>query len=241
MSAGSGSGSREPSGPVAVRVARVAEVHQAEVRVAGEEGGGLNAALGVPEPGVKDRVGVRVRGEQLPEPLAVPRPEALAPEHAAEAPRHDAPHDQAARVVEPDEVRRPPPDRPGDREVVPVDDPARRGRRLLHAGLEVRPPGPARAVMQRVELHVGRAEHPGDVGGERGLPGAGAADDGDAGAVRRVSRRSVRPARRRAQESTLRIAWKAACGMSTLPTAFMRRLPSFCFWRSLRFRLMSPP
>jgi len=40
---------------------------------------------------------------------------------------------------------------------------------------------------------------------------------------------------------TLRTARKASCGMSTLPIRFMRFLPSFCFSRSLRLRLMSPP
>ena len=34
---------------------------------------------------------------------------------------------------------------------------------------------------------------------------------------------------------------KASCGISTLPTCFMRFLPSFCFSRSLRLRVMSPP
>src|SRR5512137_2828837 len=41
--------------------------------------------------------------------------------------------------------------------------------------------------------------------------------------------------------STLRTARKASWGISTWPTCFMRFLPSFCFSRSLRFRLMSPP
>ncbi len=34
---------------------------------------------------------------------------------------------------------------------------------------------------------------------------------------------------------------KASCGMFTLPTDFMRFLPSFCFSSSLRLRVMSPP
>ena len=34
---------------------------------------------------------------------------------------------------------------------------------------------------------------------------------------------------------------KASWGTSTLPTIFMRFLPSFCFSSSLRLRLMSPP
>src|SRR5690606_37765181 len=38
--------------------------------------------------------------------------------------------------------------------------------------------------------------------------------------------------------STLR---KAFCGTSTLPTLFMRFLPSFCFSKSLRLRVTSPP
>ncbi len=36
-------------------------------------------------------------------------------------------------------------------------------------------------------------------------------------------------------------AMKASWGTSTRPTIFMRFLPSFCFSRSLRFRVMSPP
>jgi hypothetical protein len=39
-------------------------------------------------------------------------------------------------------------------------------------------------------------------------------------------------------DSTLR---KAACGISTLPTCFIRFLPFFCFSSSLRLRVMSPP
>ena len=34
---------------------------------------------------------------------------------------------------------------------------------------------------------------------------------------------------------------KASWGTSTLPMFFMRFLPSFCFSRSLRLRVMSPP
>jgi Skp family chaperone for outer membrane proteins len=40
---------------------------------------------------------------------------------------------------------------------------------------------------------------------------------------------------------TFSTARKASWGMSTLPMRFMRFLPSFCFSRSLRLRLMSPP
>ena len=36
-------------------------------------------------------------------------------------------------------------------------------------------------------------------------------------------------------------ARNASCGISTLPTRFMRFLPSFCFSSSLRLREMSPP
>ena len=36
-------------------------------------------------------------------------------------------------------------------------------------------------------------------------------------------------------------ARKASCGISTLPTRFIRCLPSFCFSSSLRLRVMSPP
>ncbi len=44
-----------------------------------------------------------------------------------------------------------------------------------------------------------------------------------------------------AHQSICRMAMNASCGTSTLPTAFMRFLPSFCFSRSLRLRVMSPP
>ncbi len=40
---------------------------------------------------------------------------------------------------------------------------------------------------------------------------------------------------------TFNTARKASCGISTLPTRFMRFLPSFCFSSSLRLREMSPP
>lgn len=36
-------------------------------------------------------------------------------------------------------------------------------------------------------------------------------------------------------------AMKASWGMTTMPTDFMRFLPSFCFSRSLRLRVTSPP
>ena len=36
-------------------------------------------------------------------------------------------------------------------------------------------------------------------------------------------------------------ARNASCGICTLPTCFMRFLPSFCFSSSLRLREMSPP
>ena len=36
-------------------------------------------------------------------------------------------------------------------------------------------------------------------------------------------------------------ARKASCGISTLPSCFIRFLPSFCFSRSLRLRDTSPP
>ena len=42
-------------------------------------------------------------------------------------------------------------------------------------------------------------------------------------------------------QSSLRMAWNAPWGISTLPTAFRRFLPFFCFSSSLRLRLMSPP
>ena len=42
-------------------------------------------------------------------------------------------------------------------------------------------------------------------------------------------------------ESSSSTARKASWGTSTMPICFMRFLPSFCFSRSLRLRLMSPP
>ena len=42
-------------------------------------------------------------------------------------------------------------------------------------------------------------------------------------------------------QSTWSTARNASCGISTVPTCFMRRFPSFCFSSSLRFRVMSPP
>ena len=44
-----------------------------------------------------------------------------------------------------------------------------------------------------------------------------------------------------AHTSTFKAAMKASCGMSTLPNWRMRFLPSFCFSRSLRLRVTSPP
>jgi GTP-binding protein LepA len=41
--------------------------------------------------------------------------------------------------------------------------------------------------------------------------------------------------------STWRMARNASWGISTVPTCFMRFFPAFCFSRSLRFRVMSPP
>ena len=46
---------------------------------------------------------------------------------------------------------------------------------------------------------------------------------------------SVRP------HSTCSTARNASCGISTAPICFIRFLPSFCFSRSLRFRVTSPP
>ncbi len=45
----------------------------------------------------------------------------------------------------------------------------------------------------------------------------------------------------RAYFSDFSTAMKASCGISTLPIDFIRFLPSFCFSRSLRLRVMSPP
>ncbi len=54
----------------------------------------------------------------------------------------------------------------------------------------------------------------------------------------RTTRRRPAP---RAYSPRLRMAIKASCGISTLPTRFMRFLPSFCFSSSLRLRVTSPP
>src|SRR3954463_11868270 len=43
------------------------------------------------------------------------------------------------------------------------------------------------------------------------------------------------------ENQVLSTSMKASWGMLTLPKAFMRFLPSFCFSRSLRLRVMSPP
>ncbi len=43
------------------------------------------------------------------------------------------------------------------------------------------------------------------------------------------------------QSCTCKMARKASWGTSTEPICFMRFLPAFCFSRSLRFRVMSPP
>jgi hypothetical protein len=43
------------------------------------------------------------------------------------------------------------------------------------------------------------------------------------------------------QLSTFSAAMKASCGMSTLPNCRIFFLPSFCFSRSFRLRVMSPP
>ena len=54
--------------------------------------------------------------------------------------------------------------------------------------------------------------------------------------VHRPAGQNDRPAYR-----TFSTARKASWGTSTLPTCFMRRLPSFCFSSSLRLRVISPP
>ena len=57
----------------------------------------------------------------------------------------------------------------------------------------------------------------------------------------RVRRATPRTALLAYSSSTLRTARNASWGTSTVPTCFMRFLPSFCFSRSLRLRVMSPP
>jgi hypothetical protein len=49
------------------------------------------------------------------------------------------------------------------------------------------------------------------------------------------------PARHCRSVPVSRTAMKAFCGMSTLPTLFIRFLPSFCFAQSFFLREMSPP
>ena len=61
---------------------------------------------------------------------------------------------------------------------------------------------------------------------------------GPASEVVRVMQRSHASRR---YSSTFRMAMKASCGTSTVPTCFIRFLPSFCFSSSLRLRVMSPP
>ena len=52
---------------------------------------------------------------------------------------------------------------------------------------------------------------------------------------------TVRPSDRPTTYSTCSTARNASCGISTAPICFMRFFPSFCFSRSLRLRVMSPP
>ena len=61
----------------------------------------------------------------------------------------------------------------------------------------------------------------------------------NSGIDNRVRRRSSD--RRSHSVPTFSTARKASCGISTRPTRFIRRLPSFCFSSSFRLRLMSPP
>ncbi len=55
------------------------------------------------------------------------------------------------------------------------------------------------------------------------------------------SRCSATRARREAQEPSLNAEMNASWGTSTRPMLFIFRLPSFCFSRSLRLRVTSPP
>ena len=43
------------------------------------------------------------------------------------------------------------------------------------------------------------------------------------------------------QSLVSRILIKASCGICTLPTLFIRFLPSFCFFKTFIFRVTSPP
>ena len=60
-------------------------------------------------------------------------------------------------------------------------------------------------------------------------------------AERDMNVNSPRRIRQPHHQSRLRTAMKASCGNSTLPTCFIRFLPSFCFSSSLRLRVISPP
>src|SRR5690606_9834348 len=64
------------------------------------------------------------------------------------------------------------------------------------------------------------------------IPGRGVADEG--GKDRRSDHGHV-------YSSTCRMARKASWGTSTEPICFILFLPAFCFSRSLRLRLTSPP
>src|SRR5204863_456439 len=68
-------------------------------------------------------------------------------------------------------------------------------------------------------------------------------DDGDDDRFEVLADRRLLEVARRHSVSVpiFKTARNASCGISTLPTRFMRFLPSFCFSSSFRLRVMSPP
>ena len=109
-------------------------------------------------------------------------------------------------------------------EVVAVGDP-RIGREIVETGVDSGPQDDPICCIQCSlgadcpQLRVSRSE----------------TDDGDPGGTSgHALVAALSPPR-------LRTARNASCGISTLPTSFIRALPSFCFSSSLRLRVTSPP
>ena len=118
-------------------------------------------------------------------------------------------------------------------EVVPVSDPVSRSvESLAHLASErlVGPEGAGRVVAVQVEMDHRKVHRGSQPQRQPGLPRAAVPDD-----------RYPRHFLSEASPPVLSAATKASWGTSTRPTIFMRFLPSFCFSRSLRLRVMSPP